>query len=125
MSRTNIFSLSSEVNNFYTATVYNKGAEVIRMQHTILGADGFRQGMDLYFERHDGQAVTIDDFVAAMEDANQVDFSQFKLWYSQAGTPHCQASIAYDEAAQRLTLDLTQDSEQPFYIPIKLFGKNN
>ncbi|MBN9229700.1 MAG: aminopeptidase N, partial [Legionella sp.] len=73
-----------EINNFYTATIYNKGAEVIRMQHTLLGPVRYRQGMDLYFKRHDGQAVTIDDFVAAMEDANQVDLTQFKRWYSQA-----------------------------------------
>ncbi|PJF32858.1 MAG: aminopeptidase N, partial [Phototrophicales bacterium] len=76
-----------EMNNFYTVTVYNKGAEVIRMMHTMLGESGFRAGMDLYFERHDGQAVTCEDFVRAMEDANKIDWTQFRLWYSQAGTP--------------------------------------
>ena len=76
-----------EINNFYTATVYDKGAEVVRMYQTLLGRDGFRRGMDLYFERHDGQAVTCDDFRAAMADANDRDFEQFGLWYSQAGTP--------------------------------------
>ena len=76
-----------EINNFYTATVYNKGAEVIRMMHTLIGASAFRSGMDLYFERHDGQAVTCEDFVKAMEDASGYNLSQFRLWYSQAGTP--------------------------------------
>ena len=76
-----------EINNFYTATVYEKGAEVIRMQHTLLGPAAFRRGMDLYFERHDGQAVTCDDFVQAMQDASGLDLTQFKRWYSQAGTP--------------------------------------
>ncbi|MFM1806733.1 MAG: hypothetical protein RL212_992, partial [Pseudomonadota bacterium] len=76
-----------EINNFYTVTVYEKGSEVVRMQQTLLGQDGFRKGMDLYFKRHDGQAVTCDDFVAAMADANSKDLNQFKRWYSQAGTP--------------------------------------
>ena len=76
-----------EINNFYTATVYEKGSEVIRMLHTLLGEDGFQKGIKLYFERHDGQAVTCDDFAAAMADANDTDLSHFKLWYSQAGTP--------------------------------------
>ncbi|MFC3909741.1 aminopeptidase N [Legionella dresdenensis] len=115
-----------EINNFYTATIYNKGAEVIRMQHTLLGAAGFRKGMDLYFERHDGQAVTIDDFVAAMEDANQVDFSQLKRWYSQAGTPEVEVSSDY--ANNCLTLTMKQScpptpeckQKQPFLIPIRI-----
>src|SRR5690606_37115878 len=76
-----------EINNFYTVTVYEKGAEVIRMLQTLVGRDGFRKGMDLYFARHDGQAVTCDDFVAAIADANGADLSQFGRWYSQAGTP--------------------------------------
>ena len=76
-----------EINNFYTATVYDKGAEVVRMYHTLLGKAGFRKGMDLYFERHDGQAVTCDDFVQAMADASGVDLTQFKRWYDLAGTP--------------------------------------
>ena len=115
-----------EINNFYTATIYNKGAEVIRMQHTLLGAEGFRRGMDLYFERHDGQAVTIDDFVAAMEDANHVDFTHFKRWYSQAGTPLVNVKSEYQNG--RLNLTLTQSCaptpecaiKQPFHIPIRI-----
>jgi aminopeptidase N len=77
-----------EINNFYTSTVYDKGAEVVRMIETLIGKEAFRRGMDLYFERHDGQAVTCDDFVAAMADAAGVDLTQFKRWYDQAGTPH-------------------------------------
>ena len=115
-----------EINNFYTATVYNKGAEVIRMQQTLLGDAGFRRGMDLYFERHDGQAVTIDDFVASMEDANEVDFTQFKRWYSQAGTPEVHVTSNYNEG--RLSLTFTQSCpptpesqfKQPFHIPIRI-----
>ncbi|WP_019215889.1 aminopeptidase N [Legionella tunisiensis] len=115
-----------EINNFYTATVYNKGAEVIRMQHTLLGKEGFRRGMDLYFQRHDGQAVTIDDFVAAMEDANGVDFSQFKRWYSQAGTPEVQVKSDYSHG--RLSLTLIQSclstpecqNKKPFHIPLRI-----
>ena len=98
----------AEINNFYTATVYNKGAEVIRMMHTLLGRDGFRRGMDLYFERHDGQAVTCDDFVAAMQDATQVDLAQFRRWYARAGTPRLHAQGSWDAATQRYTLTLTQ-----------------
>lgn len=115
-----------EINNFYTATIYNKGAEVIRMQHTLLGKEGFRQGMDLYFKRHDGQAVTIDDFVAAMEDANKVDLTQFKLWYSQAGTPEIQVATEYDSGNLKLTLTQscppTPDSKEkkPFHIPVRV-----
>ena len=97
-----------EITNFYTATVYNKGAEVIRMMRTILGAEAFRQGADLYFARHDGQAVTCDEFVAAMEDASGVDLSQFKLWYSQAGTPHVTARLEHDAAAGKAVLHLRQ-----------------
>src|SRR5690606_17159588 len=85
-----------EINNFYTPTVYEKGAEVIRMIHTLLGREGFRRGMDLYFERHDGQAVTCDDFVQAMEDATGVDLGQFRLWYSQAGTPELSVEGKFD-----------------------------
>jgi aminopeptidase N len=98
----------AEINNFYTATVYNKGAEVIRMMHTLLGRDGFRHGMDLYFERHDGLAVTCEDFVAAMQDATQVDLAQFRRWYARAGTPRLHASGTYDAATRRYTLTLTQ-----------------
>ena len=115
-----------EINNFYTATIYSKGAEVIRMQHTLLGKEGFRRGMDLYFERHDGQAVTIDDFVAAMEDANGVDLTQFKLWYSQAGTPVVQVKSAYSQGILTLTLQqscpVTPDGQdkKPFHIPVRI-----
>ncbi|MDP6689464.1 MAG: aminopeptidase N, partial [Alphaproteobacteria bacterium] len=97
-----------EINNFYTATVYEKGAEVIGMYQTLLGEDGFRKGMDLYFQRHDGQAVTCDDFLAAMADANEADLEQFKLWYSQAGTPEVRVSGHYDAAAQTYELSLSQ-----------------
>ncbi|KGP64322.1 aminopeptidase N [Legionella norrlandica] len=115
-----------EINNFYTATVYNKGAEVIRMQHTLLGKERFRRGMDLYFKRHDGQAVTIDDFVSAMEDANGVDLSQFKLWYSQAGTPEVRVRSHF--AAGRLEITMQQScpptpechEKKPFHIPIRI-----
>ncbi|MEQ1663625.1 MAG: aminopeptidase N [Thiobacillus sp.] len=98
----------AEINNFYTATVYNKGAEVIRMIHTLLGVAGFRAGMDLYFQRHDGQAVTCEDFVAAMQDASGVDLTQFRRWYARAGTPILRANGEYDAASQRYTLTLTQ-----------------
>ncbi len=97
-----------EINNFYTLTVYEKGAAVVRMYHTLLGGDGFRRGMDLYFERHDGQAVTCDDFLAAMADANGRDLSQFALWYSQAGTPEVTAETAWDGDRGVLTLTLRQ-----------------
>ncbi len=105
-----------EMNNFYTATVYNKGAEVIRMYHTLLGADGFRKGMDLYFERHDGQAVTCDDFRAAMADANGAQLDQFERWYGQAGTPLLHAEGHYEPPSEanpdgeggRYTLTLRQ-----------------
>jgi aminopeptidase N len=88
-----------EITNFYTATVYNKGAEVIRMMKTILGEEKFRAGADLYFRRHDGQAVTCEDFVKAMEDASGIDLSQFRLWYEQAGTPKVSAKLVHDAAA--------------------------
>src|SRR5471032_1350657 len=97
-----------EINNFYTSTVYDKGAEVVRMYQTLLGRDGFRRGMDLYFQRHDGQAVTCDDFRHAMADANGRDLAQFERWYSQAGTPRITVRTRYDAAAKRYTLTLTQ-----------------
>ncbi|MBD1601930.1 aminopeptidase N [Pseudomonas typographi] len=117
-----------EISNFYTLTVYEKGSEVVRMLRTLLGAEGFRKGSDLYFERHDGQAVTCDDFVQAMEDANAVDLSQFKRWYSQAGTPRLAASEQYDESANTYTLSFRQScpatpesaEKQPFVIPVEL-----
>ena len=115
-----------EINNFYTATIYNKGAEVIRMYQTLLGKEGFRRGLDLYFQRHDGQAVTTDDFFAAMTDANDVDFNQFKRWYNQAGTPVLDISGVYDEAAREFRLHVRQTcpetpgqaDKQPFLIPL-------
>jgi aminopeptidase N len=97
-----------EISNFYTATVYEKGAEVVRMIHTLIGADAFRRGMDLYFARHDGQAVTTDDFVAAMADASGVDLAQFGRWYDQAGTPVVQSQGHFDPAARAYTLTLRQ-----------------
>ena len=97
-----------EMNNFYTVTVYDKGAEVIRMMHTLLGEEKFQQGMALYFERHDGQAVTCDDFVAAMSDASGIDLTQFKRWYSQAGTPKLIVEQVYDEQNQTFTLSIEQ-----------------
>lgn len=117
-----------EISNFYTLTVYEKGSEVVRMIHTLLGAEGFRKGTDLYFERHDGQAVTCDDFVKAMEDANGVDLTQFKRWYSQAGTPRLVVEDAYDAAARTYSLTFRQScpatpgqtEKLPFVIPVEL-----
>jgi aminopeptidase N len=112
-----------EMDNFYTATVYNKGAEVIRMIHTIVGADGFRRGMDLYFARHDGQAVTCNDFRAAMADANRVDLGPFEQWYIQSGTPRLKVRSEWDEAHKRLTLTFTQElasDAPPLHIPVRL-----
>jgi len=117
-----------EISNFYTLTVYEKGAEVVRMLHTLLGPDGFRKGTDLYFERHDGQAVTCDDFVKALEDANGADFSQFKRWYSQSGTPRLAVSEQYDAAAKTYRLTFRQScpptpgqpTKEPFVIPVQL-----
>lgn len=113
-----------EMNNFYTVTVYDKGAEVIRMIQTLIGPHAFRQGMDLYFERHDGQAVTTEEFVAAMEDASGVDLTQFRRWYSQAGTPHLRVNTAYDAAHQTYTLTLQQHCAptpgQPHKLPLHI-----
>lgn len=117
-----------EMNNFYTVTVYNKGAEVIRMYQTLLGRDGFKRGLDVYFERHDGEAVTCEDFVCAMEDANGYDLQQFRRWYSQAGTPEITVSSNYDGDKRQLTLDFKQScpatpgqkDKEPFHIPIKV-----
>jgi aminopeptidase N len=115
-----------EINNFYTVTVYEKGAEVVRMYQTLLGREGFRKGMDLYFERHDGQAVECDDFRRAMEDANDRDLGQFERWYSQAGTPVVRAETRYDEQARTYELRLVQScpatpgqpEKLPFHIPV-------
>ncbi|MES2237851.1 MAG: aminopeptidase N [Pseudomonadota bacterium] len=98
----------AEINNFYTATVYQKGAEVVRMIETLIGREAFRRGMDVYFARHDGQAVTCEDFVAAMEVAGNVDLTQFRRWYARAGTPRLHAEGRYDTSAKRYTLTLTQ-----------------
>ncbi|TAH43057.1 MAG: aminopeptidase N [Betaproteobacteria bacterium] len=115
-----------EINNFYTATVYEKGAEVIRMLHTLLGPEGFRNGMDLYFSYHDGQAVTCDDFVEAMSEANGVDLDQFMRWYGQAGTPRLSARGEWDAASGSYTLTLAQHTpptpgqaeKPPLVIPV-------
>ncbi|MDH3869022.1 MAG: aminopeptidase N, partial [Desulfuromonadales bacterium] len=117
-----------EINNFYTATVYNKGAEVIRMYQTLLGKEGFQRGMKLYFERHDGQAVTTDDFLAAMADATGTDLNQFKRWYSQAGTPVLDIEGRYDDEAKTFCLTVRQScaetpeqsAKQPFLIPLRV-----
>ena len=117
-----------EMNNFYTVTVYEKGAEVIRMMHTLLGEDKFQAGMKLYFERHDGSAATCDDFVAAMQDASGIDLTQFKLWYSQSGTPELMVTDSYDPKNQQYTLTVeqhtpaTQDQaeKQALHIPLDI-----
>ena len=122
-----------EINNFYTVTIYEKGAEVVRMMHTLVGREGFTKGMKLYFERHDGQAVTCDDFASAIADANPTSdlarlLPAFKRWYSQAGTPHVHATGNYDAAARTYTLTLTQScaptpgqrAKEPFVIPVEL-----
>lgn len=124
-----------EISNFYTSTVYNKGAEVIRMMATLLGPEKFAHGMDIYFSRHDGQAATCDNFVAAMEDASALDLSQFKLWYSQAGTPHLDIRLDYTEAEKMAELIVRQFVPQtpgqavkaPLHIPLRasLFGSQS
>ena len=116
------------MDNFYTATVYSKGAEVIRMYRTLLGKEGFRKGMDLYFERHDGNAVTCDDFLSAMGDANGKDLSQFARWYSTNGTPTVEYESKYDADAKSFYLTLSQksNSDEPLHIPVAvgLLDKN-
>ncbi len=115
-----------EINNFYTVTIYEKGAEVVRMYQTLLGRDGFRKGMDLYFQRHDEQAVTCDDFRAAMADANGRDLTQFERWYNQAGTPRVQVKTHYDAAKKAYEITLSQScpatpgqaKKLPFHIPV-------
>ncbi|MDX2495635.1 MAG: aminopeptidase N [Desulfuromusa sp.] len=115
-----------EINNFYTTTIYNKGAEVIRMMQTLLGEEKFIAGVQLYLNRHDGQAVTCDDFVAAMEEAGDINLATFKRWYSQAGTPQVKIQQNYDAAQQVLTLEISQscpstpgqNKKQPFHIPL-------
>jgi len=110
------------MDNFYTATVYEKGAEVIRMIHTILGEEGFQKGMSLYFQRHDGDAVTIDDFVASMADANDFNFKPFMSWYSKSGTPEVEVIDEYDSDSKIYRATFTQKNQQePFIIP-NVFG---
>jgi aminopeptidase N len=116
-----------EINNFYTLTVYEKGAEVVRLYQTLLGRDGFRAGMDLYFERHDGEAVTTEDFLAAMADANQADLSQLQHWYDQAGTPEVSVSMNYNAQQQTCTLQVSQSvaealeaDHKPYLIPLEI-----
>ena len=117
-----------EISNFYTATVYNKGAEVVRMIHTLIGAKAFRKGMDLYFERHDGQAVRTEEFVCAMADASGYDLEQFKRWYSQAGTPTVSANGSYDASSKQYTIRFEQSTpptpeqatKQAFHIPLQI-----
>ena len=123
-----------EINNFYTSTVYNKGAEVIRMIHTMLGEQDFRKGMDLYFERHDGEAATVEQFIKCFEDTSDIDLEQFMLWYSQAGTPELACSLEHDETNQTATLNVTQllapspgqTNKKAQHIPLKigLIGDN-
>ncbi len=123
-----------EINNFYTVTVYNKGAEVIRMMAALLGKQAFHKGMELYFERHDGQAVTTEDFVLAMENANGVDLKQFRRWYTQAGTPEITIESEYNEKEKTFSLTLSQscpatpgqEKKEPFQIPVVtgLLGKD-
>ncbi|MET0238938.1 MAG: aminopeptidase N [Sphingobium sp.] len=117
-----------EISNFYTATIYNKGAELIRMIELMLGAEAFRAGTDLYFDRHDGTAATCEDFVRAMEDASGVDLGQFRLWYSQSGTPRVAAALSHDAGEGVATLTLTQmlpdtpgqPFKQPMAIPLRV-----
>jgi aminopeptidase N len=117
-----------EINNFYTATIYDKGAEVIRMMHTLLGADGFRKGMDLYMARHDGTAATCDDFIAAMADASGVDLEQFQDWYHQAGTPKLTVRGTYNADEQTYAMTVTQETaptpgqpiKTPLHIPLSM-----
>ncbi len=123
-----------EIGNFYTATVYEKGAEVVRMLQTLVGVDGFRRGMELYFKRHDGQAVTCDEFVAAIGDANARHLTQFKRWYAQAGTPRVGVAVRHDAKAHTFELTLSQSTpatpgqptKEPFHIPfaVGLVGRN-
>ncbi|MFW5679337.1 MAG: aminopeptidase N, partial [Pseudomonadota bacterium] len=117
-----------EINNFYTRTVYEKGAEVIRMIETLIGAEAFAKGLAIYFARHDGAAVTCEDFIAAMAEASGRDFARFLRWYRQAGTPRVQVRTDYDEAAQRLRLEFRQETpptpgqpaKLPFHVPVRL-----
>ncbi|GIT22428.1 MAG: hypothetical protein CM1200mP40_21100 [Gammaproteobacteria bacterium] len=114
-----------EISNFYTVTIYEKGAEVVRMISQILGASNFRKGTDLYFDRHDGQAVTTEEFVKAMEDASGISLDQFRRWYSPAGTPKLNIMGEYIERENKFSLKVLQTcppspgqiKKEPFYIP--------
>ncbi len=124
-----------EISNFYTATIYNKGAELIRMMATLLGPERFRAATDLYFQRHDGEAATCEDFVRAMEDGGGIDLTQFRLWYEQAGTPRIEAHLDHDPATATATLHFSQTLpptpgqpvKQPMHIPVNvaLFGRDS
>ena len=117
-----------EINNFYTSTIYNKGAEIVRMYEKMLGREKFREANDLHFTRNDGKSVTIDDYAKCMEDVSGKDLTQFKRWYSQAGTPSVFAEGEYDEKAQTYTLKLRQETKPtpnqpeklPFVIPMEM-----
>jgi len=115
-----------EINNFYTATIYQKGAEVIRMMHSLVGSQGFRKGSDLYFEKFDGQAVTTEDFVSCIEQANDIDLQQFRLWYSQSGTPEVVAKQEYKKGVLTLSFKQScpatpgQETKKPFVIPVSI-----
>ncbi len=108
-----------EMNNFYTLTVYEKGAEIIRMVHTFLGETGFQKGMQLYFQRFDGDAVTIDDFIQSMSDANSFDFSQFMYWYSQSGTPKVSITSNYNQNDKTFKVSISQHSQYDYFFPLK------
>ena len=119
-----------EIDNFYTVTIYEKGAEVIRMLHTILGVDLFRKGTDLYFARHDGEAVTIEDFVKCLEDVSGIDLTQFRLWYSTAGTPEVVVTEEYNDLSKEYAIKFVQKSSTAMHIPIRMAlldanGNNN
>ena len=117
-----------EINNFYTATIYEKGAEIIRMLKVLIGDDAFRNGMDLYFDRYDGTAATIEDFIACFAETSGRDLTEFSRWYHQSGTPHVEVTGSYDEKAKTFTLDFAQsckptpgqDKKEPFVIPVAL-----
>ncbi|MEE8309944.1 MAG: aminopeptidase N, partial [Hyphomicrobium sp.] len=117
-----------EINNFYTATVYEKGAELVRMIQTLLGREAFRRGMDLYFERHDGDAATVEEFITCFENASGTSLAQFRLWYSQAGTPELVCALRYDKTKKRAELSVEQalpptpgqPHKKPLHIPLKL-----
>src|SRR5262249_25729268 len=112
-------ALYHEINNFYTSTVYEKGAEIVRMLSVMLGRDGFRRGMDLYFERHDGHAATVEDFIVCFADANRKDLSQFMRWYAQAGPPELAGARTFDRRPQTFRRDVAQPVPPPPGQPVK------